>query len=388
MHEITEVVEQLAEQLAAQAVPSDEMGRLTDDAATLLRQSGAVRLLQPFKHGGYEATLEEFLETVMRIAAISPSVGWVAGVVGVHPWEFAQTDPRLQADLWDSDPDTWTASPYAPMGRATSVDGGFRLSGQWPFSSGTDHCSWAILGGIVTDGVGEGGAPIICHFVLPRSDYDIVEGSWEVLGLKGTGSKNVVIRDAFVSDYRVINQAKLLDGGYADEFQPGNPLYALPFGVVFPYAISAATIGIAEGALAAFIDLTRGRLGIDGARISKNPHQLAVLGAAIADIKASRTVLLAQARHMLDITSSGRKLTVSERLECRVDQVRASRRAVDAVDALFVHAGGGALRLQQPFQRYWRDAHAAMNHLGNVGEPVYEGCSSDRFGMPIGPVLI
>ena len=388
MHQVTELIEQIAEQLGGQAIRSDEMGRLTDDAATLLRSSGAMRLLQPCKFGGYEATLEEFLETVMRIAAISPSLGWVTGVVGVHPWEFAQTDPCLQADLWDNDPDTWASSPYAPMGKATSVDGGFRLSGRWPFSSGSDHCTWAILGGMVIDRVGEGGAPTICHFVLPRTDYDIVEGSWEVLGLKGTGSKDVVVQDAFIPDYRVINQAKLLDGGYADEFQPDNPLYALPFGVVFPYAISAATIGIAEGALAAFVDLTLGRLGIDGARVSKNPHQLAVLGSSIADIRASRTALLAQARHMLDITSSGRKLTVSERLECRVDQVRASRRAVDAVDALFVHAGGGALRLQQPFQRYWRDAHAAMNHLGNVGEPVYEGCSSDRFGMPIGPVLI
>ncbi|MGQ4597957.1 acyl-CoA dehydrogenase family protein [Nocardia sp. R6R-6] len=387
MHKVTEQIEDIAAQLAEQAVPSDELGRVTDDAVTLLRSSGTVRLLQPLEYGGYEATLEEFLETVMLTASIAPPVGWIAGVIGVHPWEFAQTDPRLQAELWGADPDTWTASPIAPMGKATTVDGGFRLSGRWSFSSGTDHCQWAILGGVVTDRSGEGGAPLICHFVLPRTDYEIIEDTWDVVGLKGTGSKDIVVQDAFIPDYRVVETAKLFEGGYADENRPENPLYALPFGVVFSYALGAATIGITEGALAAFVNYTSGRVSMDGSRVNRNPHQLAMLGACTADIRASRAVLLDQARRVLDITNSGRKVTAEERLECRLDQVRATRRAVDAVDALFVHAGGGSLRSDQPFQRYWRDAHAAMNHFCNISEPVYEGYSANRFGVPVGAVF-
>ncbi|WP_435593483.1 hypothetical protein [Nocardia sp. bgisy118] len=114
--------------------------------------------------------------------------------------------------------------------------------------------------------------------------------------------------------------------------------------------------------------------------MSQHSHQLSALGAATADINASRAVLLTNADRMFDITSSGEKLTASERIAFRNDQVRAVRRAVDAVDSLFTHAGGGALRLDRPFQRYWRDAHAAMNHLRNVADPIYQSYSSDLFG--------
>ena len=149
MHEVVEKVHKAADVLTEEAVPSDEIGRLTDRTAATLRETGLVRLLQPTEYSGYEAHPNDFLEAVMAVGAASPSAGWVAGVVGVHPWEIAMMDPRLQEEIWGTDPDTWTASPYAPMGRATPVDGGFLFTGRWPYSTGTDHADWVILGGFV-----------------------------------------------------------------------------------------------------------------------------------------------------------------------------------------------------------------------------------------------
>ncbi len=388
MNHVLERVEAVAEQLSSRAVAADEAGRVPEDTADLLRKTGVVRQLQPKSHGGYESTMAEFVETGLRVSSLNPAAGWIGGVVGVHPWEIALMDPRVQDEVWGEDADTWMASPYAPTGLAVPTDGGYTFTGRWQFSSGTDNCDWIVLGGIVTDKDGNvGQIPDVRHFVLPRADYEIVEGSWEVIGLKGTGSKDIVINGAFVPEYRVTSAAELMSGKLAAERRPGNPLYALPFGTVFSYAIATATIGMTEGALAAFMNYTRNRITVTGSRSASQPQQLSALGAAAADVDASRTQLLAGANRMFDITSSGRLVTPEERLELRRNQVRASRRAVDAIDKLFVYAGGGALRLQHDFQRFWRDSHAGMNHICNVEDTVYEAYGHNAFGDAYDPGL-
>ena len=139
MHEVVEKVHKAADVLREEAVPSDRLGKLTDRTVEAMKETGLVRLLQPVEHGGHEATLADFLEAAMAVGAAAPSAGWVAGVVGVHPWEIAMMDPRLQQEIWGEDQDTWTASPYAPFGRARRVDGGFLFTGQWPYSTGTER---------------------------------------------------------------------------------------------------------------------------------------------------------------------------------------------------------------------------------------------------------
>src|SRR5206468_1626580 len=147
------------------AEEAERLGQLPDETVERIKATGVVRLLQPLEFGGYEAHPAEFFEGVMSISARCAASGWVAGVVGVHPWELGLFDQRVQQDVWGSDPDTWIASPYAPMGRARPVDGGYVFSGRWPFSSGTDHCRWVVLGGrfLNADGQPSSGG----HFVLP-----------------------------------------------------------------------------------------------------------------------------------------------------------------------------------------------------------------------------
>lgn len=380
MHESVERAHKAATTFRQEAVPSDELSRLTDRAANTLRETGLIRLLQPVEHSGFEAHPNDFLEAVMAVGAASPSAGWVAGVVGVHPWEIAMMEPRLQEEIWGEDPDTWVASPYAPMGRAKPVDGGFLFSGRWPYSTGTDHAQWAVLGGIVTDAAGDMGNPAdIRHFVIPREDYEIVEDSWNVMGLEGTGSKDVRMADVFVPDYRVVEAAPMLSGRYESR-QQGKALYKLKFPLVFSAAISAGTQGIAQGALAVYHDYMCSRVSADGVIAKTDPTQLVVYGDAAADIAASRSHLLASMAELFDHVSSGGDISRTQRLSFRRDQVRASRRVVDAIDRLYKISGASGIRTDFPNQRYWRDLQAGLSHICNIADNIYAAWATDDLG--------
>ncbi|MFI9628782.1 hydroxylase [Streptomyces sp. NPDC052042] len=383
MSDVRERIEKAGDFLAGSAPDCERLGRLTDEVADKLRWTGATRMLQPREFGGEEAHPVEWFEAVLDIGSRNGSAGWVASVVGVHPWEMAQCDHSVQEQVWGENQDTWIASPYAPLGRARPEGDGYVLSGRWSFSSGTDHCEWIFLGGLVTDAHGAVADPAtaVRHFVLPRSDYTIVADSWQVIGLEGTGSKDIVVKDAYIPAERVVNPDLLPEA--AMRLGRTNPLYRMPFAIMFSGAITAGSLAIAEGALAAFVDLTRERVDARGAAAARNPHHLAALGAASADIAAGRLQFLNDINRVHQVAEAGHELTPSLRLEVRRNQVRSVRRAVDAVDNLFLHGGGGSLRRDQRFQRCWRDLHAAMNHVNNAAELTYEGYGLDLFGLPV-----
>lgn len=252
----------LADQIREQAWEAEKIGQLTDSTVKNMKAVGSIRLLQPAEFGGCEVHPREFAETVMATAALDPAAGWVNGVVGVHPYQLAYADPAVAKEVWADDVDTWIASPYAPQGVAKPVDGGYIFNGRWQFSSGTDACDWIILGAVVGDAQGKPVMPPqILHMILPRTDYEIVPDSWDVVGLRGTGSKDVIVKDAFVPTYRTMDGMKVMDGRAQIEAGMTKTLYKMPWSTMFPLGISSATIGICEGALAAHLDYQRERVG-------------------------------------------------------------------------------------------------------------------------------
>ncbi|MEU4841611.1 acyl-CoA dehydrogenase family protein [Nocardia testacea] len=372
----------IADQLRDQAPEAERLGRLPDSTAKLLKSAGPIRLLQPKKYGGFEAHPREFAESVMSAAALDPATGWICGIVGVHPWQLAFADPRVQEEVWGADHDTWMASPYAPTGIARPVDGGYIFNGRWQFSSGTDHCDWIFLGAMLGDAQGGiADPPTMLHMILPRADYEIVEDSWNVVGLKGTGSKDIVVKDAFVPSYRVMNGDHVIDGTAQREYGVTETLYKMPWSTMFPLGISAAVIGIAEGALAAHLDYQRGRVGAQGTAVKDDPYVLFAISEAAADINAARQELLANVDRIWGIVESGGEVDFALRAAGRRTQVRAAWRAVMAVDQIFARSGGNALRMDKPLQRYWRDAHAGLNHAIHVPSTVYHASALSSMGF-------
>lgn len=382
--EVVQRVRQAASYFEEQADKAEELGQLPDDTVKVMKESGLVRLLQPKEHGGYEAHPCEFLEAVMIIASSCGASGWVSGVVGVHPWELALFDARLQEEVWGSDQDTWIASPYAPLGRARPVDGGYLFSGRWPFSSGTDHCEWAVLGGVFVDEDGKPTAePRGGHFVLPRSDYQILPDSWQVSGLKGTGSKDLVVNDAFIPEYRTVDEASLFSGDLARRVNRSSPLYRVPWMTLFPAAITASVLGMARGALTATLEYQRSRVTVFQTLASQDPHVMAAIGEAAAEIDASCAQLLDNVKTIYDVVAAGEEVPIEARARARRDQVRAAWRSARAVDTLFASSGGNSIRLDKPIQRFWRDIHAGLNHAVHIPGPVYQAYTGVCMGVEL-----
>ncbi|MTE16410.1 acyl-CoA dehydrogenase family protein [Nocardia aurantiaca] len=388
-HEVVNRVAELSGQLAATAEETERIGKLSDESVKLIRRAGVMRMLQPTDFGGYAAHPRDFAEAVMAVARHCGSTGWVCGVGGVHPWEMALMDRRLQTEVWGANPDTWIASPYAAQGVATPADGGYTLRGRWNFSSGTDHCEWIFLGALLGDAEGTPiMPPTVLHVVLPRKDYTIVDDSWDVIGLQGTGSKDVIVDGAFIPAYRTIEAEAVAAGENAAE-RAGRTetVYKLPFWAMFPLGITSAVIGIAEGALAAHLDYQRDRVTAMGTRIKDDPYVLSAISEAAADIAASRTQLLDGVSRLYDKAEAGETITFEDRSLVRRNQVRCAWRAVSAVDQIFARSGGNAVRRQNIMQRFWRDAHVGLQHAIHTPGSLYHSTALTIMGLePEGPL--
>lgn len=253
-------------------------------------------------------------------------------------------DPRVQEEVWGESTDTWIASPYAPMGVLTPVGGGYLFNGRWQFSSGTDHCDWIFLGGFMGDAEGNVvKPPESYHVILPRSDYQIVEDSWNVVGLCGTGSKDILVENAFIPSYRVIPFSAMLDGSAPRNAGLANPTYHVPFNTAFPLGIAATVVGICEGALAHHMAYQKQRTQITGAKIKDGPYVLYAISEAAAEIHASRSALIDNVSRIYDRVAAGKEVSFGDRALSRRTQVSAAWRAVRAMDEIVARSGGNAL---------------------------------------------
>ena len=166
---------QLQDQFRANAEQARAERRVPQANIDALQEAGFFLALQPRQWGGHELDPQDFFRMQMAIAEGCMSTAWASGIVAVHAFQLALMDPRAQEDVWGEDIHTRVSSSYAPMGKVTDVDGGFRFSGRWGWSSGCDHCTWVLLGGVCPDGAYR-------SFLIPRSDYQIVD-TWQSMGL-------------------------------------------------------------------------------------------------------------------------------------------------------------------------------------------------------------
>src|SRR5271155_5227965 len=239
------------------AQETEDRRALSAESVKALAETGFFRLLQPASFGGLQADPVMFFTAVRLIAGAGGSTGWVASVVGVHPWQLALFPPQAQQDVWGADPATRMSSSYAPTGRARQQEGGHRLNGRWSFSSGCDHATWVLLGGIVTDD--EGQPTDFRTFLLPASDYAI-EDVWDTVGLRGTGSNDIVVDGVFVPAYPSLSFTDVTRCVCPGQQRNPGPLYRIPYGSVFSNAITTPIIGMATGAYDAHVDYQRDRV--------------------------------------------------------------------------------------------------------------------------------
>ncbi|MEU4455639.1 3-hydroxy-9,10-secoandrosta-1,3,5(10)-triene-9,17-dione monooxygenase oxygenase subunit, partial [Nocardioides sp. NPDC023903] len=248
--EVTERVEALLPTLRERAQEAEDLRRIPEESMKALQETGFFRLLQPKQWGGHAADPVVFYDTVRKIASACGSTGWVSGIIGVHNWHLALFEQQAQQDVWGEDTDVRISSSYAPMGAGQAVDGGYIVRGSWAWSSGSDHATWAVLGGPVI----KNGKPVdFGSFLIPRSDYRI-DDVWNVVGLRGTGSNTVVVEDVFVPSHRFLSFRAMSEGRAPGLEQNTDPVYKMPWGTVHPTTISAPIVGMGYGAYEAHVE--------------------------------------------------------------------------------------------------------------------------------------
>ena len=366
---------------------SDEAERLRVVPEASIKEiegTGFFRMLQPRRFDGLESDPVDFYAAVRDIAGACGSTGWVCSVLGVHPWQVALFADEAQQAVWGDNTATRLSSSYAPTGKATLADGGFTLSGKWSFSSGCDHATWVLLGGLVLDE--EGNVVDFRTFLVPREKYQIVD-VWNVVGLRGTGSNDIVVEETFVPEAFTLSMSDT--GRCLGPGQEQNPsdLYKLPFHSIFTTTISTPIIGMAYGAYTEHVEMQRKRVraAYAGEKASLDPFAAVRIARASSEIDAAWALTMNNIREEQALVARGEKIPLGARLKVRRDQVLGTQRAIDAIDALFEASGGRALADGTYLQRTWRDAHAGRVHAANDPERALQMFGAHEFGHKVDP---
>ena len=345
------------------ALETETARRVSDDMIARIRQAGLFKIMQPQAYGGFEYGFDVMVQVQATIASGCGSTGWVFGLLASQQWLIACFSKAAQDEIW-SDRAALSTGTYAPVARAEAVDGGYRVSGSGSFCSGCDNVQWQFLGGMIPQA---DGPPKPGFFVLRTADITI-DDNWRTMGLAGSGSKTVVADNAFVPAHRAVTFAELLNATAPGMRASANPLYKQSFLAVLPIAIVTPVVGMAEGAIAAFLDMakvrtTRGAVAGGNRKMAELTTIQLRAAEAAACIDAAKLLLFRDLAEAYDMAARGEAVSVDVRLRNRRDQAFSVRLSLQAIDALFLAAGGQGLFLDHPLQRFWRDAHAAGAHI-------------------------
>ncbi|WP_292644156.1 3-hydroxy-9,10-secoandrosta-1,3,5(10)-triene-9,17-dione monooxygenase oxygenase subunit [Nocardioides sp.] len=376
-------VQDLLPTIRERAEETERLRVVPESSVKELEEVGFFKLLQPVRFGGLEADPVDFYTCVRDIASACGSTGWVSSVLGVHPWQIALFDDEAQQSVWGEDPDTRVSSSYAPMGKASLTEGGFNLSGRWSFSSGCAHATWVLLGGLVFND--EGQVVDFRTFLVPRERYEIVD-VWNVVGLAGTGSNDIVVEDVFIPETFTLSMAETGRCKGPGQAVNTGDLYKLQFHSLFTTTITTPIIGMARGAYDEHVTMQQNRVRASyGEKASLDPFAAVRVATASSDIDAAWALLMGNIREQQGYVARGEKIPITQRLRIRRDQVLGTQRAIDAIDLLFEASGGRALANGTPLQRAWRDAHAGRVHAANDPERALQMYGASEFGHKVDP---
>ncbi len=343
----------LAATLAARSPEIEASRRVPTDVLDDLIAAGSFRILLPRTHGGVGATFLEALELYETLATGDASTGWTV-MIGATGWCDLAALPRATFDaLFPPSADVIIAGAFAPSGSITSVDGGYEVTGRWGFASGCEHATWLFANAV--EGFTDGN-PLMRVAVLAPTDLTI-EDTWNVVGLRGTGSHHFSVHGAVVAPERTF--VPLTDPPCVD-----TPIARIPSPTVFALAIAAVAIGTARGALDEVVALAHGKVPLLAAGpLATDPLFHRDLARIDAGLAAGRALLVDTAGRLWERAGIGAEATLGDRGRARAAATWATDAAVAATVFAYRAGGGSALYDESPLQRRLRDVHAITQHF-------------------------
>jgi 3-hydroxy-9,10-secoandrosta-1,3,5(10)-triene-9,17-dione monooxygenase len=352
----------IAPDLAGERTAANERRDIAPEIIARIDRAGLFNILKPRAFGGYEMDPRVFHAVQNIFAEHCMSTAWVYGVLSIQVFVLALLDPQAQRDVWGNGGETVLAcSSFFPKGSVEEVAGGYRLSGQWPFASGSSFCRWAILGSLVP-GAEPGAPPTRKLFLVPAADYELVD-TWRSFGLRATGSNDVRVDGAFVPAHRTWD---ITPGVLVLPENDGPSLYRLPWFYMFVSCISNLSIGAGRGAVKAFVQARRDQPVRPGAW-GEESSPLAVVRAQV-EIEAADIMVRQHIGMMLDHVAAGTSMSEAEGLLYRTQLCSVTRKITAAVDELMMLTGGRGIDDDGPLTRTWLDLCAARHHPGNSPE--------------------
>jgi resorcinol 4-hydroxylase (FADH2) len=317
--------------LAERAPAATAARQLPAQTIAEYRDAGILRILQPKRFGGMQGRFSLFSRIVEELTYGCASSAWVYAVLAEHQWIIAQYPEQAQIDVWGEDPEAVASSSLAPREAARRVPGGWRLSGQYPFSSGCDYAQWAIIGTFL----GEKGDPRhIAYLLVPLAEVEIAD-DWQVLGLLGTGSKSLILHDVFVPEHRCVMVSDLFAGTPPGaSVHPDYPVLRAPRGFLVSYSLPPVAITLGRRALDIACAALASRVSRGVTRVAESEVVQMAIGEAAAAIDVATMLLHTGRESSTAAVSSGRQITATEALRARRDMVYAQQQVGWALERL------------------------------------------------------
>ncbi|WP_462409521.1 acyl-CoA dehydrogenase family protein [Neobacillus sp. Marseille-QA0830] len=343
-------------------------------------KSGLVRTLVPKRWGGHELNWKTLADTAIEIAKGDASAGWCYSLLLLHSWMLAFFPNRAQEDVWKNNPDACLATSINPSHDAqiTRENGGYRLSGKWGFSSGINHCDWVMISAAAPVSENEKKA---LYFLVPKKDLRVID-VWQVIGMRGTGSNLLELKEVFVPDYRTMElEPWNLHGISPGMDQNTSSLYRIQLSAVMPVTLLSAILGATKGAYAVWRDRVIGKNKTrTGSAVANLTHQQIRLAKVAAKIEAIDALL----HKSLELVESGRVLEYDERLRLRCNYAYCAEMCSEAMETIYTSSGAAASAESHPLQQFWRDVHAGAQHTAFNFDWVGELFGKLELGLPVG----
>lgn len=343
--------------LRSRAQQCEDARVLLPENEQLLHEAGLFRFHQPKRFGGMELPYVAVVDIVAELARGCPSTAWNVGNLGCHHWILGYYEPETQHEVWDADPDALIASSIAlAAGRGKKVAAGFQVSGRWPFSSGVDNCGWNMLAVTVYE---DDKAVDWRLCLVPKSDYRIID-NWQAMGMMGTGSKDIEVREVFVPERRALALTQCRGGlEHPGAKLNSGSLFRIPLVAAAGHPLSPTALGAAQGAYEHVVEVLRKRTGTyTGAKVSDFQAVQIKIARARVLIDSARCLMRESARMF-----EKENLDLESKLRLRAQNTFAVMQSREAVETLWSCYGANAIYTRDPLQRFLRDTQAINQHF-------------------------
>jgi alkylation response protein AidB-like acyl-CoA dehydrogenase len=361
--------------LRERAFKTEELRRVPEATVDDILDAQLNRAGVPLRFGGFDVEYETLHDIAIELGRGCGATAWCYALWAMHTWWVGYYPVQAQEELFADGPDVLTSSAnFSADSRAEPVRGGYRVSGHWKFASGIDHAQWLFA--IIATPSGPMGT------IIPRGDFTIVQDSWYVSGLQGTGSKDVSIDDVFVPEHRTLLGASDLFAIHSSspyEYHRQRR-YAVPRGALTIWELVAPALGLATAAVEETVSRLSGSTS-SPLRSAASPLVQCKIAESAAEVDAATALMRADMAKAQDKASNGEQITPLDLTRYARDKAYAMKLAVSAVNRMFDMSGGRALFRTDPMQRIHRDVQACMHRDGLVFDFSAQPYAQLRLGL-------